>query len=153
MLIVLVVSEPMICTMFWGKILTGNRIQWVLSRDKKTILILDYCYFGFRVILFSTIATAAIAVVELYHKKWAFFIIVKCRWKSTYFAILMNRAYEQLTAFCDNVSAKTWGKLSQRVSHLFIVFCNVGNWLWKGLNDFKLRIKWMGNRKHDKRFR
>ena len=45
-----------------------------LSRYKKTILIFDYSNsFGFRHLLLSTIATVAIAEIELYHKKCAFF--------------------------------------------------------------------------------
>ena len=53
--------------------------------------------------------------------------------KSTYFALITYRAYEQLTSARDYVSAKPLGKLSRSVSQLFIVFCNIGNCLWKGL--------------------
>ena len=53
--------------------------------------------------------------------------------------MLMNRAYEQLTTFA-NVAVRPLGKLSRSVSQLFIVFCNIGNCLWKGLHKLKVKI-------------
>ena len=53
----------------------------------------------------------------------------------TYFAMITDRTYEQLTPVCDNVSA--WGSeiLSRSVCQLFIVFCNIVNCLRKGLKE------------------
>ena len=74
---------------------------------KTTILTLDYSNgFGFKDILLSTITTAAIAEIKLNYKRYAFFNYCKMSLKEYIFAMLMNRAYEQLTAFCDNALRK-----------------------------------------------
>ena len=56
--------------------------------------------------------------------------------------MITYRTYEQLTHICDNVSARPWGKLSRSVWQLFIIFCNIGNCLWKGRLERAWRVRW-----------
>ena len=47
--------------------------------------------------------------------------------------MLIYRAYEQLTAFYDNVSGTSKKELSQFGHHIFNVFSNIANCFWKGV--------------------
>ena len=78
--------------------------NWVKSKDKKTISILDYSNgFGFRNILYiKQLLLSPELSCTIKNVPFCYLSLNK----SAYFAMLMNRAYEQLTSFCDNVAAK-----------------------------------------------